>query len=88
MTSSQVQPDEITGKVGNSSQTEMPVGGTGRFRIYLGAGPGVGKTYAMLNEGRRRKQRGADVGQGRVLGSADADGAFQGTTAHHADLLH
>ena len=25
--------------------------------IYLGASPGVGKTYAMLNEGLRRAQR-------------------------------
>ena len=33
----------------------------GSLRIYLGAAPGVGKTYAMLNEGYRRAQRGADV---------------------------
>ncbi len=33
----------------------------GRLRVYLGMAPGVGKTYAMLNEGRRRKTRGADV---------------------------
>ena len=33
----------------------------GRLRIYLGAAPGVGKTYAMLNEGRRRHSRGTDV---------------------------
>ncbi|HAP76636.1 MAG TPA: histidine kinase [Acidimicrobiaceae bacterium] len=33
----------------------------GVLRIYLGAAPGVGKTYAMLNEGRRRAARGADV---------------------------
>jgi two-component system sensor histidine kinase KdpD len=33
----------------------------GSLRIYLGAAPGVGKTYAMLNEGRRRAQRGTDV---------------------------
>nr|MDQ3611807.1 hypothetical protein [Actinomycetota bacterium] len=26
----------------------------GRLRVYLGAAPGVGKTYAMLAEGRRR----------------------------------
>jgi two-component system sensor histidine kinase KdpD len=38
----------------------------GRFRIYLGAAAGVGKTYAMLNEGHRRKQRGADVAIGFV----------------------
>ena len=33
----------------------------GRFRIYLGAAAGVGKTYAMLSEGQRRRRRGADV---------------------------
>jgi two-component system sensor histidine kinase KdpD len=38
----------------------------GRLRIYLGMAPGVGKTYAMLNEGRRRKSRGADVVVGFV----------------------
>jgi two-component system sensor histidine kinase KdpD len=38
----------------------------GHFRIYLGAAAGVGKTYAMLNEGHRRRQRGADVAIGFV----------------------
>lgn len=33
----------------------------GTLRIYLGAAPGVGKTFAMLNEGARRSQRGTDV---------------------------
>ena len=33
----------------------------GRFRIYLGACAGVGKTYAMLNEGHRRASRGTKV---------------------------
>jgi len=33
----------------------------GHLRIYVGAAPGVGKTYAMLNEGRRRAGRGTDV---------------------------
>ncbi|MET1001986.1 MAG: DUF4118 domain-containing protein [Acidimicrobiia bacterium] len=33
----------------------------GTLRIYLGAAPGVGKTFAMLNEGRRRHDRGTDV---------------------------
>ncbi|OWY61916.1 hypothetical protein B7486_61230, partial [cyanobacterium TDX16] len=33
----------------------------GTLRIYLGAAPGVGKTFAMLNEGRRRADRGTDV---------------------------
>jgi two-component system sensor histidine kinase KdpD len=38
----------------------------GHFRIYLGAAPGVGKTYAMLSEGHRRRGRGADVVAGFV----------------------
>lgn len=33
----------------------------GTLRVYLGAAPGVGKTYAMLDEGKRRQERGADV---------------------------
>src|SRR6202035_1646537 len=33
----------------------------GQLRIYLGAAAGVGKTYAMLNEGHRRAERGTDV---------------------------
>jgi two-component system sensor histidine kinase KdpD len=33
----------------------------GRLRVYLGMAPGVGKTYAMLDEGRRRLDRGTDV---------------------------
>src|SRR5215469_6717801 len=39
----------------------------GQLRIYLGAAAGVGKTYAMLGEGHRRAERGADV----VVGFAE-----------------
>ncbi len=42
------------------------VGPTGRFRIYMGAAAGVGKTFAMLDEGWRRHRRGADVVVGFV----------------------
>ncbi len=38
----------------------------GQLRIYLGAAPGVGKTFAMLDEGWRRRQRGTDVVVGYV----------------------
>ncbi len=38
----------------------------GRLRIYLGMAAGVGKTYAMLNEGQRRQSRGTDVVVGYV----------------------
>jgi two-component system sensor histidine kinase KdpD len=40
--------------------------GRGRLRVYLGAAPGVGKTYAMLGEGHRRAERGTDVVVGFV----------------------
>ncbi len=33
----------------------------GRFKIFLGYAPGVGKTYSMLSEGIRRRSRGEDV---------------------------
>jgi two-component system, OmpR family, sensor histidine kinase KdpD len=42
-----------------SQQPNAP--GRGRLRIYLGAAAGVGKTFAMLSEGHRRMERGADV---------------------------
>jgi two-component system sensor histidine kinase KdpD len=42
----------------------------GTLRIYLGAAAGVGKTYAMLNEGRRRKEYGEDV----VVGIVESHG--------------
>jgi two-component system sensor histidine kinase KdpD len=38
----------------------------GELRLYLGAAPGVGKTFAMLGEARRRAERGTDVVVGLV----------------------
>jgi two-component system sensor histidine kinase KdpD len=35
--------------------------GRGRLRVMLGAAPGVGKTFAMLEEGRRLQDEGRDV---------------------------
>ncbi|MBG0831546.1 sensor histidine kinase KdpD [Planomonospora sp. ID67723] len=42
----------------------------GRLRVYLGAAPGVGKTFAMLSEGRRGVERGRDV----VIGLVETHG--------------
>ena len=47
--------------------------GRGHLRIYLGSAAGVGKTYAMLGEGHRRADRGADV----VVAFAEAHGRPQ-----------
>ena len=49
----------------------------GKLRIYLGAAPGVGKTFAMLNEGRRRFARGTDVVVGFVETHGRANTAEQ-----------
>ena len=52
----------------------------GQLRIYLGAAPGVGKTYAMLAEAQRRRARGTDVvvglleTHGRKMTAAMAEG--------------
>src|ERR1700677_4395313 len=45
----------------------------GHLRIYLGSAAGVGQTYAMLGEGHRRAERGADV----VVAFAEAHGRPQ-----------
>src|SRR5215475_3495966 len=45
----------------------------GQLRIYLGAAAGVGKIYAMLGEGHRRAERGADV----VVAFAESHGRSQ-----------
>ncbi len=60
-----------------------PVATRGRLRVYLGAAPGVGKTYKMLEEGHRRLERGTDVvvalveSHGRPLTEALLDGIAQ-----------
>src|SRR6266480_2742861 len=49
----------------------------GRLRIYLGAAPGVGKTFGMLNEGKRRRARGTDAVVGLVETHGRANTAAQ-----------
>jgi len=53
----------------------------GALRVYLGAAAGVGKTFAMLNEGRRRREYGEDV----VVGLVESHGRAK-TAAQVADL--
>ncbi len=47
----------------------------GRLKVYLGYGPGVGKTYQMLVEGQRMKAQGVDVVVGFVETHGRADTA-------------
>jgi len=49
--------------------------------VFLGAAPGVGKTYAMLDEAQRRRERGVDV----VVGLVETHGRAQ--TAHMLEGL-
>jgi two-component system, OmpR family, sensor histidine kinase KdpD len=87
------QPDQAGGSGGRA--------GRGHLRIYLGSAAGVGKTYAMLSEGHRRAERGADVvvafaeAHGRPLTSALLDGLevipraeleYRGTTFEEMDV--
>ena len=52
----------------------------GKFKIFFGAAPGVGKTYAMLIAARRRKTDGVDVVVGVVEthGRAETEAQLDG----------
>ena len=75
--------------------------GRGRLKIFLGAAPGVGKTYEMLAEGAARRRDGVDVVVGVVEthGRAETEAltrgleimprrasAYEGRTLHEMDL--
>ncbi|MGH6878411.1 MAG: DUF4118 domain-containing protein [Rhizomicrobium sp.] len=47
--------------------------GRGRLKIFLGAAPGVGKTYEMLSQARQRKLEGVDV----VIGVVETHGRVE-----------
>ena len=50
-------PEEILAKVNAEEKKQK----RGRLKVFLGFAAGVGKSYEMLNEANRRKQRGQDV---------------------------
>lgn len=75
--------------------------GRGRLKIFLGAAPGVGKTFAMLETAHERRREGADVvvgiveTHGRTETQALVDGLevlprktldYRGHTFHELDL--
>jgi two-component system sensor histidine kinase KdpD len=66
-------PDELLERIKADEQATKGV-----LRVYLGAAPGVGKTFAMLQEAHRRKERGTDV----VIGLVETHGR-----AHTAELI-
>jgi two-component system sensor histidine kinase KdpD len=55
-------PDELLREV----QAEETAASRGRLKIFLGYASGVGKSFRMLDEARRRRQRGEDVVVGGV----------------------
>jgi two-component system sensor histidine kinase KdpD len=55
----------------------------GRFKVFLGYAPGVGKTFAMLSEGIRRRSRDEDV----VIGIVETHGR-SGTAELASKLEH
>jgi two-component system sensor histidine kinase KdpD len=61
---------EATAREVTDPDASGAVEAAGHFRIYLGAAAGVGKTYAMLNEARRRRDRGTGV----VIGFVECHG--------------
>src|SRR5262245_31157881 len=48
------------------ARAEEARSGRGRLRIFFGASPGVGKTYAMLEAARARRREGIDVVAGWI----------------------
>jgi len=70
-------PEELLARVMREEKQQK----CGRLKIFLGFAAGVGKTYEMLNEARRRKQRGQDV----VIGYVETHGR-KGTEEQIGDL--
>ncbi|UQX88736.1 DUF4118 domain-containing protein [Jatrophihabitans telluris] len=73
--------DETTRDETTRDETTRDQPRRGRLRVYLGAAPGVGKTYRMLDEGNRRFARGTDV----VVAFVETHGRSQ-TAERIADL--
>ena len=70
-------PDELLARVQRDEKRE----GRGRLKIFVGFAAGVGKTYEMLTEANRRRQRGQDV----VVGYLETHGR-EGTEGQKGDL--
>src|SRR6267142_4799759 len=62
MTQHRPDPDELLARV----QAEEAKSRRGKLKIFFGAAPGVGKTYAMLEAARKVAKEGADVVVGYI----------------------
>lgn len=63
-------PDALLAHIKEQESTAYHANDRGDLRLYLGAAPGVGKTYAMLEEAHRLTERGVDV----VIGLVETHG--------------
>jgi two-component system sensor histidine kinase KdpD len=90
-------PDQLLARV----QREEERSRRGRLKVWLGAAPGVGKTFAMLTSARRRLAQGLETVVGCVETHGRADTAellrgfevlprrsieYRGTTLEEFDL--
>ena len=66
MKGSRLTPDQILQR----SEEEARLEERGKLKIYLGAAPGVGKTYTMLHDALEKRSQGFDV----VIGIAESHG--------------
>ena len=62
-------PDQLLARV----QAEEPRPSRGKLKVFFGAAPGVGKTYAMLEAARKAGKEGADVVVGYIEPHARSD---------------
>ena len=62
-------PEELLRRI----EAEEQQANRGRLKIFLGYASRVGKSFRMLDEGRRRKQRGQDVVIGYIQGKLGPD---------------
>ena len=69
-------PDEMLDR----ARAEAAAAGRGRLKVFFGAAPGVGKTYAMLEAAQARRRRGDDVVVAwlETHGRADTEAAARG----------
>src|SRR5580693_4775897 len=62
-------PEELLQQV----QAEEAYERRGKLKVFLGYASGVGKSFRMLDEGRRRRERGQDVVVGAIQPKTSAD---------------
>ncbi len=55
-------PEELLGRAVSEEERQCQ----GKLKIFFGAAPGVGKTYAMLEAAQRRREEGVDIVAGVV----------------------